>query len=74
VLNHQGPQIPARVVQKGGRYQVLAGPYSKKRAAEEAARRIQSDLEIEVVILRPAQSRDLAQQAASRQASVTGGQ
>jgi L,D-transpeptidase ErfK/SrfK len=62
VLNHQGPQIPARVVQKGDRYQVLAGPYSKKREAEEAARRIKSDLEIEVVILGPAQSRDLAQQ------------
>lgn len=67
VLNHQGPQIPARVVQKGDRYQVLAGPYSKKRAAEEAARRIKSDLEIGVVILGPAQSRDLAPLAAARQ-------
>jgi L,D-transpeptidase ErfK/SrfK len=60
VLNHQGPQIPARVVQKGNRYQVLAGPYTNKRAAEEAARRIKSDLEIEGVILGPSQSRDLA--------------
>jgi len=67
VLNHQGPQIPARVVQKGNRHQVLAGPYSNKRAAEEAARRIKSDLEIEVVIVGPAQSRNLAQQTASRQ-------
>jgi L,D-transpeptidase ErfK/SrfK len=60
VLNHQGPQIPARVVQKGNRYQVLAGPYPSKRVAEEAARRIKSDLEIEGVIIGPSQSRDLA--------------
>ena len=67
VLNHQGPQIPARVVQKGNRYQVLAGPYTNRKAAEEAARRIKSDLEIEGVIVGPSQSRELAQQAASRQ-------
>jgi L,D-transpeptidase ErfK/SrfK len=60
VLNHQGPQIPARVVQKGNRYQVLAGPYPNKRAADEAARRIKSDLEIEGVIIGPSQSRELA--------------
>ncbi|MGE5800492.1 MAG: L,D-transpeptidase family protein [Syntrophaceae bacterium] len=66
VLNHQGPPIPARVVQKGNRYQVLAGPYANKKAASEAARRIKSDLEIDGVIVGPAQSRDLAQQAASR--------
>ena len=66
VLNHQGPPIPARVVQKGDRYQVVAGPYKDKKAAVAAARRIKSDLEIDGVIIGPAQSRDLAQQAASR--------
>jgi len=60
VLNHQGPQIPARVVQKENRYQVLAGPYPNKKAADEAARRIKSDLEIDGVIIGPAQSRELA--------------
>jgi L,D-transpeptidase ErfK/SrfK len=69
VLNHQGPQIPARVVQKGNRYQVLAGPYTNKRAAEEAARRIKSDLEIDGVILGPSQSRDLALDASRGQAA-----
>jgi L,D-transpeptidase ErfK/SrfK len=67
VLNHQGPPIPARVVQKGDRYQVVAGPYKDKKAAVAAARRLKSDLEIDGVILGPAQTRDLAQQAASRQ-------
>ena len=66
VLNHQGPPIPARVVQKGDRYQVVAGPYKDKKAAAVAARRLKSDLEIDGVIIGPAQSRDLAQQAASR--------
>jgi L,D-transpeptidase ErfK/SrfK len=60
VLNHQGPQIPARVVQKGNRYQVLAGPYANKKAAAAAAQRLKVDLEIEGVIVAPAQSRDLA--------------
>jgi L,D-transpeptidase ErfK/SrfK len=67
VLNHQGPPIPARVVQKGDRYQVVAGPYKDKKAAAAAARRLKSDLEIDGVIIGPAQSRELAQQAASRQ-------
>jgi L,D-transpeptidase ErfK/SrfK len=67
VLNHQGPPIPARVVQKGDRYQVVTGPYANKKAAAAATRRLKVDLEIDGVILGPAQTRDLAQQAASRQ-------
>ena len=60
VLNHQGPPIPSRVVRKGDRYQVVAGPYKDKKAAVAAARRLRSDLEIDGVILGPAQTRDLA--------------
>jgi L,D-transpeptidase ErfK/SrfK len=47
-------------VQKGNRYQVLAGPYANKKAAAAAAQRLKVDLEIEGVIVAPAQSRDLA--------------
>jgi L,D-transpeptidase ErfK/SrfK len=65
VLNHQGPQIPARVVQKGNLYQVVAGPYANQKAASVDARRLRSDLEIEGVIIGPAQSRNLAMQASS---------
>jgi L,D-transpeptidase ErfK/SrfK len=67
VLNHQGPPIPARVMQKGNRYQVVTGPYANKKAAAAAARRLKVDLEIDGVILGPAQSRELAQQSASLQ-------
>ena len=59
VLNHQGPPIPARVVQKGNRYQVVAGPYANKKAAAAAARRLKVDLEIDGVLIAPSGARDL---------------
>jgi L,D-transpeptidase ErfK/SrfK len=67
VLNHQGPPIPARVVQKGDRYQVVTGPYTNKNAAAAAARRLKVDLEIEGVVIAPSGARDLAPLAAARQ-------
>jgi L,D-transpeptidase ErfK/SrfK len=70
VLNHQGPQIPALVVQKGSRYQVLAGPYANRKAAEEGARRMKSDLEIDGVIVGPSESKALAQDTSRQQATV----
>jgi len=63
VLNHQGPQIPARVIQKDNLYQVVAGPYANQKAAATDARRLRSDLEIEGVVISPAQSKNLAMQA-----------
>jgi L,D-transpeptidase ErfK/SrfK len=62
VLNHQGPQIPARVIQKGNLYQVVAGPYASQKAAAADARRLRSDLEIEGVLIAPSGTRDLALQ------------
>ena len=62
VLNHQGPQIPARVVQKGNRYHVLAGPYADRKAALAAVKRLKVDLEIDGAIVGPAESRTLALQ------------
>lgn len=52
-LNHQGPQIPARVVEKAGRYQVLAGPFKNAESTKTAAKRMKIDLEIEGAILSP---------------------
>lgn len=59
VLNHQGPQIPALVVQTGDSYQVLAGPYPNKKSAVAVTRRMKSNLEIEGVLVRPAETRKL---------------
>jgi len=50
------------VVRKDNRYQVLAGPYADRKAAAAAAKRLKSDLEIDGVIIGPAQSRQLAVQ------------
>jgi len=70
VLNHQGPQIPARVVRKDNRYQVLAGPYADRKAALAGVKRLKVDLEIEGVIVGPAESKTLAQDASKGQGTA----
>ena len=70
VLNHQGPQIPARVVQKGNLYQVVAGPYVNQKAAAVDARRLRSDLEIDGVLIAPSGTRELVPDTSRNQ--VTG--
>jgi len=47
MLNHQGPTIPARKVEKNGSYQVIAGPFKDQKEAELAAHRIKIDFEID---------------------------
>ena len=50
IINHQGPPIPARVLSKGGRHRVLAGPFENRRAARDAAKRLKIDLELEGLV------------------------
>lgn len=52
-LNHQGPQIPARVVANGERYQVIAGPYENPGKAKAAVQRMRVDLDLESHLLAP---------------------
>ncbi|RNC71778.1 MAG: peptidase [Desulfuromonadales bacterium] len=47
IINHQGPQIPARVVSKNDSYQVIAGPFNDIREAKDAIKRLKIDLEID---------------------------
>jgi len=47
MLNHQGPPIPARKVEKNGSYQVIAGPFKDQKEAELVAHRIKMDFEID---------------------------
>jgi L,D-transpeptidase ErfK/SrfK len=47
MLNHQGPSIPARKVEKNGSYQVIAGPFKNKKEAGSVAHRIKIDFEID---------------------------
>jgi L,D-transpeptidase ErfK/SrfK len=51
IINHQGPPIPARVLSKGKRHRVLAGPFDKKSEAKNAAKRLKIDLEIDGVLV-----------------------
>ncbi len=46
MLNHQGPIIPARKIQKNDAYQVIAGPFKNKTEMKAAAKRIKMDFEI----------------------------
>ena len=53
IINHQGPQIPARVLSTGDRHRVLAGPFNNMSEAKDAAMRLKIDLEIDGILVEP---------------------
>lgn len=53
IINHQGPQIPARVVAKNDSYRVIAGPFNNSREAKDAIKRLKIDLEVEGTLIEP---------------------
>lgn len=53
IINHQGPPIPARVISKGDRYRVIAGPFKNVSDAKDAVKRLKIDLEIEGILMEP---------------------
>jgi L,D-transpeptidase ErfK/SrfK len=53
IINHQGPQIPARVMSSSDRHRVLAGPFNNRGEAKEAAKRLKIDLEIDGILVEP---------------------
>ena len=53
MLNHQGPIIPARKIQKNNAYQVIAGPFKNQKEAKFVAKRIRMDFEIDVEPSKP---------------------
>jgi L,D-transpeptidase ErfK/SrfK len=57
IINHQGPQIPARVLSKNGRNRVIAGPFNTRDQAEDAAKRMSIDLKIDGILVSPVQKR-----------------
>ena len=54
IINHQGPQIPARVFSKSNSHRVVAGPFNDVREAKDAAKRLKIDLDIDGVLIEPA--------------------
>jgi L,D-transpeptidase ErfK/SrfK len=57
MINHQGPQIPARVLSKSGSYRVIAGPFNDISEAKDAVKRLKIDLEIDGILIEPAKKR-----------------
>ncbi len=57
IINHQGPQIPARVVSKSDGYRVIAGPFNNVGEAKDAAKRLKIDLEISGTLIEPVKKR-----------------
>lgn len=57
IINHQGPQIPARVLSKDASYRVIAGPFNDIREAEDAIKRLKIDLEIDGALIDPVKKR-----------------
>ncbi len=53
IINHQGPQIPARVLSISDKHRVLAGPFNSKGEAKAAAKRMRIDLEIDGIVVAP---------------------
>jgi len=53
IINHQGPPIPARVVSSMDRHRVLTGPFTDRREAKDAAKRLKIDLEIDGILVEP---------------------
>jgi len=57
IINHQGPQIPARVVSTSDRYRVIAGSFKDMSEAKRAAKRLKIDLEIDGILMKPVKKR-----------------
>jgi L,D-transpeptidase ErfK/SrfK len=57
MINHQGPQIPARVLSKNESYRVIAGPFDDIGEAKNAIKRLKIDLEIDSTLIEPAKYR-----------------
>ena len=57
IINHQGPQIPARVVSKESSHRVIAGPFSDIKEAKDAIKRLKIDLELDGRLIEPTRKR-----------------
>ncbi len=50
MLNHQGPQIPSRVLEKNDGFHVIAGPFDSKSQAFKIAQRIAREFEYDAKV------------------------
>jgi L,D-transpeptidase ErfK/SrfK len=57
IINHQGPQIPARVISKNSSHRVIAGPFNDSKEAKDAIKRLKIDLDIDGRLIKPIKKR-----------------
>ncbi|MBE0425071.1 MAG: L,D-transpeptidase family protein [Nitrospirae bacterium] len=57
IINHQGPQIPARVLSMSDSHRVIAGPFNDISEAKDAVKRLKIDLEIDGILVEPVKER-----------------
>jgi L,D-transpeptidase ErfK/SrfK len=72
IINHQGPPIPARVVSKNYSHQVIAGPFSDIREANDAIKRLKIDLEIDGKLIERAVAKSPADEVVKERPLVAG--
>ncbi|NWF75380.1 MAG: L,D-transpeptidase family protein [Nitrospirae bacterium] len=53
IINHQGPQIPARVLSTSDSYRVITGPFDDISEAKDVVKRLKVDLEIDGILVEP---------------------
>jgi L,D-transpeptidase ErfK/SrfK len=56
IINHQGPQIPARVISVSDTHRVMAGPFNDTREAKHAMKRLKVDLDMDGILVEPVKS------------------
>ena len=57
IINHQGPQIPARVISENLSHRVIAGPFDDIKEANDAIKRLKIDLDIDGSLIKPIRKR-----------------
>jgi len=57
ILTHQGPPLPARVIETTKQYKVIVGPYKNRREVDSAKKRLNREFEIDAKIIQPLISR-----------------
>jgi L,D-transpeptidase ErfK/SrfK len=62
LLNHQGPAIPSRTVQKNGSYHVVAGPYNNAVEVQSVIRNVKREFQFDS-IAHPPQAKENSQRS-----------
>ena len=60
ILNHQGPQIPSRVIEGEQNFNVVSGPFDNQKQAQNVVQRIKIEFEIDAIVLKSGWTRKMS--------------